>query len=92
MDANTIKKRILSKLDWKKPKELYQWRTAAGILKDCGYDLQSFVAEKGYNYLVAQTTLSKITEEKVEAVECTPGGRQYLTRLYLVPPARGIRS
>ena len=81
MNKDTIKKRILQKLDWNAPKELYEWKCGIIILKECGYQYESFSLDKGYKYRDAQSAMREIAQERVD-------GERVKVKMYLVPPLK----
>lgn len=87
MNVETMKRRILSKLDWSAPKDAWQWKIAAEILVDCGYSQSTFSSDRGYNYRDFQIALRELTEETVRIITAPSG---YVSRLkeYYVPPKK----
>jgi len=81
MNKDTIKKRILQKLNWTAPKELYKWKDTLTILRECGYKDETFCREKRYDYRDAQSALREITQETTGIMRM---------KLYLVPPVKEV--
>lgn len=85
MNKETIKKRIKENLDWNAPKELYEWKSAAIILRECGYKDETFNLDKGYKYRDAQSALREIAQERVS-------GERVKVKMYFVPPKKEVRQ
>ena len=84
MNKDTIKKRILQKLDWGAPKELYEWKPIIIILRECGYKNVTFCLKKNFQYIEAQLAFRDLTEETFGVSRI---------RMYLVPPLKkGVKQ